>query len=62
MNWLKLHPKIKIQAFAVLALIGADVLNQITQFYPHATWLPLVSTVGLVVLGYLKSSTTKDAP
>lgn len=54
MNWFKLHPKIKVEAFAVAALVVADVINQVTTFYPHATWLPLLTTVGVVVLGYLR--------
>jgi len=54
MSWLKLHPKIKAEAFVAAGLVIADALNQVTNTYPHATWLPLVTTLGLLAIGYLK--------
>lgn len=59
-KWLKLNPKIAYQAIAVLVLVIGDVVNQITQFYPHATWLPLVTTLSVLVIGYLKSAESKS--
>lgn len=60
-SWFKLHPKIKIQAFAAGAIVIVDLVNQATNTYPHATWLPLLTTFGLLAVGYLKASTSKDA-
>ena len=52
---LPLHPKIKAALIASLATVIVNVAAAVAEVYPDAPWLPIVSALVPVIVGYLKS-------